>query len=63
VILPDHHDIPVDLYDGDRGQFTYRRDDEYVDRCKICGSEVEVVGDKFGGMVVCSETGTMLWDF
>lgn len=63
MILPDHHDIPADLYEKHHGEWTYQRDDEYANRCKICGAEVDGVGDKFGGMAYCTETGTMLMDW
>lgn len=62
MILPDHHDIPDELYDAFHGQFIYY-DDENVDRCKICGAEVKGGGDKYGGMAYCTETGTMLFDW
>lgn len=62
MILPDHHDIPVNLYNERRGEFTYD-DEEGIERCKICGAETTVAGDKFGGAVYCSENGAMLFDF
>jgi hypothetical protein len=61
-ILPDHHDIPHSLYDRHHGDFVYK-DENLVERCKICGAEVDGGGDMYGGMEFCTESGTMLFDW
>lgn len=61
MILPDHHDIPHELYDDHHGEFSY--EDDGVSRCKICNAETIGRGDMYGGAEWCTDTGTMLFDW
>jgi hypothetical protein len=51
-VLPDDHD----LSDHENGTKWVYRDENSVQRCTICGVEVELVGGARSGMVVCRES-------